>query len=146
MPVVAVLDIGSAAKTGWWRSEPGGSSTEGRDVDGLCDALLADLTNGSKVALGFEAPLWLPLATNASQLGKARPGEPMSWSGGAGATVLTYGIQQMTYVLHRLAAASTTPPTVTFDPEQLRRGVVRMLVGRRLSPAAPRTVPRRSRM
>jgi hypothetical protein len=127
--VVAAVDVGSATKTGWWRSPLCGPSTEGRNVDELCSELAEDLLRGSVVALGFEAPLWIPYAGEAARLGKARPGEHPSWSAGAGATVLAYGIQQMTYVLHRLAVAtSQAPPTATLEPHELRGGTAQLLV------------------
>jgi hypothetical protein len=127
--VVAVLDVGSATRTGWWRSPLAGPSTEGRNVDELCAELADDLFSGNAVAVGFEAPLWVPYANDATQLGKARPGEHPSWSAGAGATVLAYGIQQMTYVLHRLAVAtSQAPPPATLDPHELRVGTAQLLV------------------
>lgn len=75
MVVVAVLDIGSEAKTGWWRSCLDGTPTEGRRVDDLCEVLAEDLAAGHLVALGFEAPLWIPFAESAEQVGKARPRE-----------------------------------------------------------------------
>ena len=129
MLVVAVLDVGSAAKTGWWRSPLAGPATEGGSVDELCGDLAEDLLSANAVALGFEAPLWVPYADAAAQVGKARPGEHPSWSAGAGATVLAYGIQQMTYVLHRLAAATNhAPPIATLDPHELRVGTAQLLV------------------
>lgn len=129
MLVVAALDVGSAARTGWWRSHLDGGATQGRNVDELCAELVQDLIAGSPVALGFEAPLWMPYATVATQLGRARPNERLAWSAGAGATVLTYGIQQMTYVLHRLASATNhDPPTATLDPRELHDGSAQLLV------------------
>lgn len=86
--VVAALDVGSAAKTGWWRSPIDGPSTEGRNVAELCAQLVRDLTDGNDVALGFEAPLWVPFAKEIESLGKGRPDEPRAWRASAGATVL----------------------------------------------------------
>lgn len=91
--------------------------------------LVHDLIAGRAVALGFEAPLWMPYATEESQLGRARPNEHSSWSAAAGATVLAYGIQQMTYVLHRIASGTRQePPTVSLDPSELQDGVAQLLV------------------
>ena len=75
MIIVAVLDVGSAARTGWWRGPLDGTPTEGRDVDTLCSELAVDLGGGDAVALGFEAPPWIPYAHEVARLGKARPGE-----------------------------------------------------------------------
>ena len=62
-------------------------------------------------------------------LGKARPDEHPSWSAGAGATVLASGIQQMTYVLHRLAAETNEhPPATTLNPAELRSGDAQLLI------------------
>lgn len=127
--VVAALDVGSAARTGWWRSPLDGPSTQGRNVDEFCAELVHDLVKGRPVALGFEAPLWVPYAREAAQLGRARPNERQAWSAGAGATVLTYGLQQATYVLHRLASRTRhDPPTATLDPAELRDGKAQLLI------------------
>ena len=75
MIVVAVLDVGSAARTGRWRCPLDGTPTEGQNVDTLCSELAVDLGGGDAVALGFEAPLWIPYAQEAARIGKARPGE-----------------------------------------------------------------------
>lgn len=129
MLTVAVLDVGSARNTGWWRSPIDGEPSHGVDVDSLCDEVAADLSVGNPVALGFEAPLWMPYASTAAQLGKARPQEHPSWGAGAGATVLTHGIQQMTYVLHRIAGASGDRlPVPTLNPEDLRDGDAELLI------------------
>lgn len=129
MVVVAVLDVGSAARTGWWRSPLDGTPTEGRDVDVLCSELVVDLLSGDAVALGFEAPLWIPYAYEAARLGKARPREHPAWSAGAGATVLASGLQQMTYVLHRLLTETNEhPPSATLDPDELRSGDAQLLI------------------
>ena len=129
MIVVAVLDVGSAARTGWWRCPLDGTPSEGQNVDTLCSELAVDLGGGNAVALGFEAPLWIPYAQEAARIGKARPGEHPSWSAGAGATVLAYGLQQMTYVLHRLVLQTNEhPPLATLDPDELRSGNARLLI------------------
>jgi hypothetical protein len=98
-------------------------------VDALCSELAVDLVGGDAVALGFEAPLWIPYAHEAARLGKARPDEHPSWSAGAGATVLASGLRQMMYVLHRLVAETNEhPPAATLDPDELRSGDAQLLI------------------
>lgn len=124
-----MLDVGSAARLGWWRGPVDGTPTEGRDVDALCSELVVDLLSGDAIALGFEAPLWIPYAHEAATLGKARPREHPSWSAGAGATVLAYGLQQMTYLLHRLLTETNErPPPATLEPDDLRSGDAQLLI------------------
>jgi hypothetical protein len=60
------------------------------------------------VALGFECPLFVPLATSHSDLTRARPGECLPghgsrpWSAGAGPSALAVGLVQVTWVLRQI--------------------------------------------
>ena len=101
--VIAALDVGSVRNLGWWRSDDG-AGRGGTDLDAFCDVLSGDLLAGRPVALGFEAPLWVPRARTSADLGRARVGDgSRAWSAGAGPTVLAYGLQQSTFVLDALA-------------------------------------------
>lgn len=125
-PVVAVLDVGSAAKTGWWRRGADGTETSGRDIDRLVEQLAEDLEADHFVALGFEAPLWIPKPASAAEIGKGRVGEGnRAWSASAGSSVLAYSIQQSTYVLWRLANLVSR---VTFRPDDLAARRAQLLV------------------
>lgn len=126
--VVAALHVGSRLRTGWWRNAGTDTGSGGTDIDALCATLTDDLAAGADLALGFEAPLSVPIANSAADLGKARVGEPLPWSAGAGATVCTYGIQQAAYVLRQLASDWPAGAAVTLDPEELRSGAARLLV------------------
>ncbi len=60
------------------------------------------LSAGRAVALGFECPLFVPLAETETTLTSARPGEgSRAWSAGAGCGVLTTGLVQVAWVLEQ---------------------------------------------
>jgi hypothetical protein len=97
-PVIACADVGSVAKGnfGWWSSENQG----GLKPSGLVEHVADLLNRGRTVALGFECPLFVPLAENELHLTSARPGEgTRAWSAGAGCGALATGIVQATWVL-----------------------------------------------
>lgn len=100
----------------------GGTSPEDAAV-----SVLAALTKGLPVALGFEAPLVLPVSPvdqfeGWKTLGRARLGETVDgrsrpWSAGAGSGALATGLVQMAWVLERVGSevsglACTTRPEV----------------------------------
>ena len=106
--VVAVLDVGSVAKgsVGWCHRHHE-SETTGRDLDALADLISANLTDRLRVALGFEAPLFVALPARATDLCKARDGEGRSaWAAAGGLGALGVATQQTTYVLARIANAA----------------------------------------
>lgn len=116
------------ANIGWWRaSEDGGAG--GRDLDVLIERLVLDFEAGSHVALGFEAPLFIPRPATTSGLNKQRLGERgRPWCAGAGTGALALGIQQATYVLSSIAAGVRRPLVVSFDPSALTRGTADLVV------------------
>jgi hypothetical protein len=69
---VAVIDIGRRENTGW--AVEGPKSSEGKDIDECVDALAAALNDGP-LALGFEAPMFVPLHQDAKNLTRGRNGE-----------------------------------------------------------------------
>jgi hypothetical protein len=113
--LVACADIGSVAagNFGWWSSE-GGSGREPT----LAASVAAALNNDQPVALGFECPLFVPLAEDESQLTRARPGEgSRAWSAGAGCGALATGLVQVAWVLRAIQAALKSPRTGYLDWE-----------------------------
>jgi hypothetical protein len=102
---VAVIDIGKPGKNlGWAISGP--RPIDGTDLDKCIDALAHSLKDGP-VALGFEAPMWVPMRLDPSRLTAARNGEcdnriSRPFSASAGATALVIGLVVVPYVLARL--------------------------------------------
>jgi hypothetical protein len=76
------------------------------DIHELVEALRRDAATDLDVALGFEAPLFLPVPQEPTELGRARSGEgSRPYCGGAGPTVTVLGIQQTAWVLRAVAEA-----------------------------------------
>lgn len=114
--VVAAVDVGSLAHIGWWRAS-GNDAGGGRDLDELVEVLAADLNQHRSVALGFEAPIFVPLPAEAVGLCRGRVGEGRwPWSAGAGTAALALGVQQAAYVFAGLARRVAKRPRVSFDP------------------------------
>src|SRR6516162_992803 len=90
---VAVVDIGTpGANFGW--AMVGDTTAEGNDIDVCVQTLAGALRNGP-LALGFEAPMFVPIRTDPNRLTAARSGEfgnglpsrPFSASAGAASLV-----------------------------------------------------------
>jgi hypothetical protein len=80
----------------------------GTEIVELVDAVDGDLTNGVRVALGFECPLVVPVPAEALRLGSARTGDgTRAWSAGAGTGALATGLVQAAWVLAELRARQT---------------------------------------
>lgn len=103
----AVIDIGTPGKSlGWAAVDASGVAVDGTDVDACIDTLAQALLQ-EPVALGFEAPMWIPTRMDLKRLTSARQGEAglglsRPFSASAGATVLVTGMVVVTYVLRRL--------------------------------------------
>ena len=123
---VVAVDVGSLANIGWWR-ERHDEATHGHDLDALIEVVAADLLAGVPVALGFEAPLFIPRPPSACGLNRQRAGDRgRPWCAGAGTGALALGIQQAAYVFAGLA--ERVRPTVSFRPEALADGSASLLI------------------
>ena len=69
----------------------------------LVDAVANELTKGTKVALGFECPLWVPVRTTPSELTSGRIGDGQRpWSAQAGPQALAIGLVQVPWILREI--------------------------------------------
>jgi hypothetical protein len=114
---VAVIDIGKPGKNlGWAIDEPDDGGT---DLDACIEILVASLRDGP-VALGFEAPQFVPLRRDPKMLTAAREGESgpglptRPFSAKAGAAVLVTSLVIAPYLLARLRKALPSA-SATFD-------------------------------
>ena len=99
-----VVDIGSPkkGKLGWAYCTANGSIKIGRDLDEIIDWISSKLSSEA-IALGFEAPMYIPARECVTTLTDARPGEGSKpWSAGAGCGALTTALAITTYTLRRL--------------------------------------------
>jgi hypothetical protein len=105
--VIWCADIGSIKKKnfGWCRTELGkkDSFSIGISIEEFAIGIAKDLSNGYKVAVGFECPLFLPITNDPIFLTSARKGEAdRAWSAGAGCSVLATGLTETTWILSRV--------------------------------------------
>lgn len=110
--MICCADIGSVAngKFGWAGRHPGAANREersGTDMKEFTQFISRTLADGEKVSLGFECPLWIPVADEPSRLTRARQGEgDRAWSAAAGANSLTTGLAQVAWILDRIRRRS----------------------------------------
>jgi len=101
---VGVIDIGSPLKgnIGW--AVDGTMTKTGNDLDeGI--RVFADALKDAPLALGFEAPMFVPMRDKAVCLIKQRNGEGKAFSAAPGATVLVTSTVVVPYVLRGLREA-----------------------------------------
>ena len=88
-------------------------------INKLVQQLKSDIRQGCSIALGFEAPLFIPVPDKAEHLGKSREGDGnRSWSASSGAGVATLGIHQSAWILRSLYESSSRACDFTLDWQQ----------------------------
>ncbi len=107
----AVVDIGKLTNLGWVVEGPSVNES-GKDID-KCIEVLASALKMGPLALGFEAPMFVPYGRKRCDLDKARKGDgDRAFSAAAGACVLTKGLVTVPYILERLRCrAEAARPT-----------------------------------
>jgi hypothetical protein len=99
-------DVGSIARDSfaWARRIPSSDAEElhrPESIESLAASVVHALNDGEPVALGFEAPLFIPVPEEPIRLGKARPCDAPSpsWSSSVGASVLATAMVQIPWTL-----------------------------------------------
>lgn len=117
---VVAIDVGSVRKNFAWAGldlpHHDTVGVGGTHPEGAALAVLEAVTAGVPVALGFEAPLMVPVSPVGVvdgwlTLGQARQGESADgrsrpWSAGAGSGALATGLVQLAWVLERVGATA----------------------------------------
>lgn len=126
MHATYAIDAGGVANRGAARLADGQSATFA-DVDDAVVALAVDLST-RPVALGIEAPLWIPIGPTVADATRARPiDRARAWSAAAGAAVLASGLGILASALSIIA--QRVPSTrVTVSPEAWRNGDAELLI------------------
>ena len=102
---VAVIDIGSPRKNNIGWAIVGPQASAGTDLDAGV-AALAEAVHAGPLALGFEAPMFVPMRERPETLANARDGErDRAFSASAGASVLVTATVVVPYVLGELRRA-----------------------------------------
>ena len=153
-PRVVAVDVGSVRTNFAWAGldlpgrRPVGEG--GTHPEGAALAVLEAINVGVPVALGFEAPLMVPVSPVGSvdgwrTLGQARQGETVEgrsrpWSAGAGSGALATGLVQMAWVLERVASARPALRCTT-RPELWLAGDAELFVWEAFVSGAGKPVP-----
>lgn len=103
---VFCADVGSIARDrfAWARRIPSADAEEvhrPESIEWLAASVVRHLREGEPVALGFEAPMFVPVPEDPALLGKARPVDAPSpsWSSNVGASVLATAMVQVPWTL-----------------------------------------------
>ena len=105
---ICAADIGSVRKKNFaWASVSGPDRRSGTCIVEFAKFVADELMNGVKVSLGFECPLWIPVAAEPGELTQAREGEGnRAWSAGAGSGSLATGLAEVSWILDRIRQES----------------------------------------
>ena len=104
---ICCADIGSVARGnfGWagLSGDPDHAESSGHDIRDFTAFVTHSLVAGRSVSLGFECPLWIPVANEPDELTRARPGErSRAWSAAAGSCSLTTGLAEVAWILDQI--------------------------------------------
>ncbi|ERI95245.1 hypothetical protein HMPREF1982_00386 [Clostridiales bacterium oral taxon 876 str. F0540] len=118
--IVWCADIGSIKnrRFGWCRAVLGSnkSGSCGISIEDFATGIAEDLSNGYRVALGFECPLFVPVPDNPLYLTSEREGEgDRAWSTGAGCGALATGLTECVWILNMVKELVKIDIKVTFD-------------------------------
>ena len=117
-------DIGSIKqnKFGWAASYPDGSWLSGNNIEEFAENIAEQIKASSKVAVGFECPLFVPVRSDPISVNSARNGEGnRSWSAGAGTGALATGLVEVLWVMNAVSNILGYCPKATFSwPSFLR--------------------------
>ena len=116
---IYACDIGSvrSGAFAWARVvSHGGGPVASFDIEGLVHSLRHDLNEGLSVALGFEAPLFMPVPVSAGSLSTGRIGEGnRSMFAPAGASVATLAIHEAAWILGSVREGLRSDVKYTLD-------------------------------
>ena len=122
--VVYECDVGSTRgrqpRFAWARVEPEPPSevVGSSDIRALAANLEVDLGRGYSIALGFEAPLFIPVPMCANDLSRGRRGEGnRAFAAPAGAAVTTLDAHQAAWLLRKLFLSRGGACKFTLDPQ-----------------------------
>lgn len=115
---IYACDVGSCRRGNfaWARIGPEASAliNHSPDIEELVSSLVQDLRAGLNIALGFEAPLFVPVPEDPNEIGRARTGEGnRPFSAGAGASAVLIGVQQAAWVMGRLRPSTERHTVIT---------------------------------
>lgn len=128
---VVCADLGSVkgGNFGWYAGLSDGTERKGSDIRELANCVAELINAGKRVALGFEAPMYVPLRDDVLTLTSKRKGETNpNWIGGPGASVLATGLAQVPWVLAALKKSVRGSPTASLEWEKFDSGAAELFL------------------
>jgi len=131
---VWVADIGSVKRNrfGWCRlvrRKSGFDYGVGTNIEEFAQGIANDLNDGIRVALGFECPLFVPVAAVPASLTDARCGEgSRAWSAGAGTGALATGLVQCVWVFETVFKSAKVSIQPTLHWQQFTSGKANLFI------------------
>jgi len=111
-------DVGSIKKNrfGWAATLPDGHELSGVSIEDFAANIANQVELGSKVSVGFECPLFVPVRSNPVNVNSARKGEGnRSWSASAGAAALGTGLVEVLWVMNKVTSLLGESPSAAFE-------------------------------
>jgi len=116
-------DVGSIPNNNFgWASSVDAEWMTGTDIAVFANSIADAVHRGTKVSIGFECPLFVPVRDDPQRVASARQGERQrSWSAGAGTGALATGLVQSLWVMLRVKDLLGYAPTPTFDWDEFEK-------------------------
>lgn len=128
---VVCADVGSVKRGnfGWFARLSDGTEQKGSDIHELAEFVAALLIDRKRVAMGFEAPMYVPLRDDVLTLTSKRRGETnANWIGGPGASVLATGLVQVPWFLSSVRDKLRRPGRATLDWADFQSGAAELFL------------------
>jgi hypothetical protein len=109
---ILCADIGSVAKKrfAWAELTPKQEWVSGTDIEVFAARIADNLDRGNATALGFECPLYVPIAEEPERLTSKRSGEGnRPWCAGAGSGALATGLAEVAWLLETVQRSIRRP-------------------------------------
>ena len=137
---ICCADIGSVQKGKFgWASIPAVHNADYASPRSLARFVAEMLEANLRVALGFECPLWVPIADEPLDLTRARRGEgSRAWSAHAGAASLATGVAEVCWLLDQIRR-DAPPVEALLDWEAFERTTNALFVWEALVTADAKT-------
>lgn len=119
---IYAVDVGStrAGSFAWAARATEGGQAEvvvvSTNISLLAEWISRDLRQGVHVALGFEAPLSLPVPMSADDLFLARTNERLAWSGQVGALITAQAVHLAAWILREIHQRGAGGAILTTNP------------------------------
>lgn len=111
-------DVGSIKqkKFGWAAVLSDGNEVSGTKIEEFANEIAKQINNKTKVAIGFECPLFVPVRSDPVEVNSARKGEGnRSWSAGAGTGAFATGLVEVLWVMNEISRILGKKPKAAFQ-------------------------------